>query len=48
MVDALGYVGYVVSSSDHILNILFGLGSNYDPFVMTVNARIGKSDAYKD
>lgn len=46
LVDALGYVGYVVSTNDHIMHILSGLGNEFDPFVMTVTSKIGKYDAY--
>lgn len=46
LVDALDYAGHVVSVNDHIMHVMSGLGIDYDPFVMTVNAKMGKSDAY--
>lgn len=46
LVDAFGYAGHIVNVNDYTLHILSGLGSEYDLFVMIVNVKIGKSDAY--
>lgn len=37
---------YVLVPNDHVLYIPSGLVSEYDPLVMTVNAKVGKADAY--
>lgn len=46
LVDNLKYCGYVLPQKDHVMYILSGLGSEYDPLVMTVNAKAGKPDYY--
>lgn len=46
IVDAFGYAEYIVTVIDYIMHILSGLGSEYDPFVMTVNVKVSKSDEY--
>lgn len=46
LIDALRYAGYIFTVNDHIMYILFGLGLEYDLFVMTVTSKIRKIDAY--
>lgn len=46
LADNLKYSGYMLASNDHVLYVLFGLGIEYDPFAMTINAKAGKPDAY--
>lgn len=46
LVDSLRYSRYVFASYDYVMYILVGLGSEYDPFVMTTNAKCRRSDAY--
>lgn len=43
LVDNLRYSGYVLGPNDHVLYILGGFGSEFDLFVMTVNAKAGKA-----
>lgn len=46
LVDNLRYSGYILGPNDHVLYILFRLGSEFDPLVMTANAKANKVDVY--
>lgn len=46
LINALGFARYVVSTNDHVMHILSSLGNEFDPFVMTMQSKIGKHDAY--
>lgn len=39
-VDALEYAGHTVSDIDHIYDIPAGLGSEYSPFIMSIQAHL--------